>query len=81
MLMCVCVCVCVCVCACYYLCSFPPNPGTLGIRSIAEEGENGVEQALMIKADPSISQLRPGVRAHTLIFKTSTEPLNLTSKT
>jgi hypothetical protein len=53
---------------------FSPNPGTLGIRSSAEDGENGVELALMIKADPFVSQLRPGVRTHTLIVKPALNP-------
>ena len=53
---------------------FTPNPGTLGIRSSAEDGGNGVELALMIKADPFVSQLRPGVRTHTLIVKPALNP-------
>jgi hypothetical protein len=73
--MCVYVCVCVCLCMRMLLpVFFSPNPGTLGIRSSAEDGENGVELALMKKADPFVSQLRPGVRTHTLIVKPAPNP-------
>ena len=69
---------CVYVCAFAYAhaltCVVSPNPGTLGIRSSAEGGENGVEQALMITADPFVSQLRPGVQNHTLIVKPAPNP-------